>query len=72
MRANGSAEVGEILFNKKLCCCSGRLEWSRALALRLAPRVTMQTAMEAIVEAWRGNAALQEEKEQIDDGPSRF
>jgi hypothetical protein len=24
------------------------------------------------VEAWRGNAALEEEKEQIDDRPSRF
>jgi len=33
---------------------------------------SVQTAMEAIVEAWRGNAALEEEKEQIDDGPSRF
>ena len=33
---------------------------------------SVQTAMEAIVEAWRGNAALEEEKEQIDDRPSRF
>jgi len=30
---------------------------------------SLQAAMEEIVEAWRGNAALQEEKEQIDDRP---
>ena len=33
---------------------------------------SVQAAMEAIVEAWRGNTSRQEEKGQVDDRPRRL